>query len=130
MRLKGLSEEIDVCKANDKDCQEAWIKQGILTGDSDDELVKKIVALDASSTLSDVVTLCRAHEATRSAATALRAPPAARIVSQYKKGKKATHKSKAESQRVAHTSSSPCSDCGKQQHGPKGCPSATATCNG
>ena len=130
VRLKGLSEEIDVCKANDNDCQEAWIKHGILTGVSDEELVQKIVALDASSTLSDVVTLCRAHEATRSAATALRAPPAARAVSQYKKGKKATHKSKAESQRVAPTSSSPCSDCGKQQHGPKGCPSATATCIG
>ncbi|KAK8397505.1 hypothetical protein O3P69_004333 [Scylla paramamosain] len=96
----------------------------------DEELVQKIVALDASSTLLDVVTLCRAYEATRSAATAIRASPAARAVSQYKKGKKATHKSKAESQRVAPTSSSPCSACGKQQHGPKGCPSAAAICSG
>ncbi|KAK8371940.1 hypothetical protein O3P69_019099 [Scylla paramamosain] len=109
---------------------EAWIKHGILTGVSDEELVQKIVALDASSTLLDVVTLCRAYEATRSAATAIRASPAARAVSQYKKGKKATHKSKAESQRVAPTSSSPCSACGKQQHGPKGCPSAAAICSG
>ncbi|KAK8372031.1 hypothetical protein O3P69_011884 [Scylla paramamosain] len=70
------------------------------------------------------------YEATRSAATAIRASPAARAVSQYKKGKKATHKSKAESQRVAPTSSSPCSACGKQQHGPKGCPSAAAICSG
>ncbi|KAK8381353.1 hypothetical protein O3P69_018440 [Scylla paramamosain] len=89
---------------------------------TDEELVQKIVALDASSTLLDVVTLCRAYEATRSAATAIRASPAARAVSQYKKGKKATHKSKAESQRVAPTSSSPCSACGKQQHGPRDAP--------
>ena len=92
MRLKVHSEEIDICKPNDNDCQEAWIKHGILTGLSDEELAHRIVSLHASSTLSDVVTLCCAQEATRSAATALRAPP----VSQYKKGKKATHKSEAE----------------------------------
>lgn len=129
VRLKGLSEEIDVCKARDVSCEESWIKHGILTGVHDEELVHKIIALDASSSLGDVVTLCRSHEATRSTATALRAPPAARAVSQYKRGKKAAHKNKAEP-RPATSTSSFCKRCGKQQHGPNGCPATESSCTG
>ena len=129
VRLKGLSEEIDVCKARDVSCEESWIKHGILTGVHDEELVHKIIALDASSSLGDVVTLCRSHEATRSTATALRAPPAARAVSQYKRGKKAAHKNKAEP-RPATSTSSFCKRCGKQQHGPNGCPATESSCPG
>ena len=32
VRLKGLSEEIDVCKDYDTDCEAFWLKHGILTG--------------------------------------------------------------------------------------------------
>ena len=120
--LKGLSEEIDVCKGHDADCEISWLKHDILTGVNDEELVQKIIALDASCTLGHVMTICRSHEATRSTASVLRFPPGARAVSSYKKGKKAAHKAKTEA-RPAPNISFPCKRCAKQQHGPNGCPS-------
>ncbi|XP_045127688.1 uncharacterized protein LOC123514109 [Portunus trituberculatus] len=66
VRLKSLAEEFDICKAHNLDSEEAWMKHGILTGVHDEELVTKIVSLDAASTLADVINVCRAHEATRS----------------------------------------------------------------
>ena len=95
VRLKSLSEEIDVCKAHSNECEEVWIKHGLLTGVHDEELVQKIISLEASATLAEVVMLCRSHEATRLAASALRTPPAARAVSQYRQGKKSAHRTKA-----------------------------------
>ena len=130
VRLKSLSEEIDVCKAHDVTCEESWIKHGILTGVHNEELVQKIIALDATSSLADVVTLCRSFEATRTTATALRAPPSARAVSQYKKGKKAAHKTKAEARLATTTTTSSCKKCGKPQHGPNGCPATESSCTG
>ena len=133
VRLKSLSEEVDVCKAHSKDCEEAWIKHGILTGVQDEELVQKIIALDASATLNDVVTLCRSYEATRTTASALRASPAVRAVSQYRKGKKTDHRTNAETKGEARpatpTLPSSCSNCGRR-HGSKGCPATEALCRG
>ena len=126
VRSKGISEEIDVCKGHNTDCEASWIKHGILTDVHDEELVEKIFVLDAFCTLGDVVTTCRSHEAKRSTASALRAPPTARTVSQYKTGKKKIHKMKAEA-RPAITSFFR-KKCGKQQHAPNGCAATEATC--
>lgn len=130
VKLKSLSEEIDVCKANNKECREAWLKHGILTGVQDEELVQKIIALDADATLADVVTLCRSYEATKMTASALRDPLAVRAVSQYRRDKKKDHKTKADARPAVPTPPSPCGNCGKQQHGPKGCPATAAVCQG
>lgn len=130
VRLKSLSEEIDVCKAHSTECKEAWLKHGILTGVQDEEVVQRIIALDAAATLADVVTLCRSYEATRTAASALRAPPGVRAVSQYRKDKKTDHRTKADARPAVPTLQSSCSNCGKQQHGPKGCPATEAVCHG
>ncbi|MPD05153.1 hypothetical protein E2C01_100884 [Portunus trituberculatus] len=112
---KSLSEEIDVC---------------ILTGVQDEQVVQKIIALDAAATLADVVTLCRSYEATRTTASALRAPPGVRAVSQYRKDKKTDHRTKADAHSAVSSPHPSCSNCGKQQHGPKGCPDTEAVCHG
>ena len=132
VKLKGLAEEIDVCKAHHLDCEEAWMKHGILTGVNDEELVTKIVSMDPTSTLADVITVCRAHEAARSATSALRAPSSLFTVSTYKQSKKSAHKPGAAPRPPSPTSKAPvsCGSCGRQQHGPKGCPAADATCHG
>ncbi|KAK8394796.1 hypothetical protein O3P69_005935 [Scylla paramamosain] len=97
---------------------------------ADEEVVQRIIALDAAATLADVVTLCRSYEATRTAASALRAPPGVRAVSQYRKDKKTDHRTKADARPAVPTLQSSCSNCGKQQHGPKGCPATEAVCHG
>ncbi|XP_045133132.1 uncharacterized protein LOC123517192 [Portunus trituberculatus] len=130
VRLKSLSEEIDVCKAHSTECKEAWLKHGILTGVQDEEVMQKIIALDAAATLADVVTLCRSNEATRTAASALRAPPGVRAVSQYRKDKKMDHRTKADARSAVSSPPPSCSNCGKQQHGPKDCPATEAVCHG
>ncbi|KAK8397121.1 hypothetical protein O3P69_004659 [Scylla paramamosain] len=97
---------------------------------ADEEVVQRIIALDAAATLADAVTLCRSYEATRTAASAPRAPPGVRAVSQYRKDKKTDHRTKADARPAVPTLQSSCSNCGKQQHGPKGCPATEAVCHG
>ncbi|XP_045135677.1 uncharacterized protein LOC123518742 [Portunus trituberculatus] len=132
VRLKSLAEEFDICKAHHLDCEEAWMKHGILTGVHDEELVTKIVSLDAASTLADVINVCRAHEATRSAASAIRASPTVSAVSTYKQTKKAAHKPGVPPRQPSPTHRAPtsCSSCGRRDHGPKGCPATGVTCRG
>ncbi|XP_045105165.1 uncharacterized protein LOC123500536 [Portunus trituberculatus] len=132
VRLKSLAEEFDICKAHHLDCEEAWMKHGILTGVHDEELVTKIVSLDAASTLADVINVCRAHEATRSAASAIRASPTVSAVSTYKQTKKAAHKPGILPHQPSPTHRAPtsCSSCGRRDHGPKGCPATGVTCRG
>ncbi|XP_045127763.1 uncharacterized protein LOC123514179 [Portunus trituberculatus] len=132
VRLKSLAEEFDICKAHHLDCEEAWMKHGILTGVHDEELVTKIVSLDAASTLADVINVCRAHEATRSAASAIRASPTVSAVSTYKQTKKASHKPGVPPRQPSPTHRAPtsCSSCGRRDHGPKGCPATGVTCRG
>ncbi|XP_045105438.1 uncharacterized protein LOC123500957, partial [Portunus trituberculatus] len=132
VRLKTLAEEFDICKAHHLDCEEAWMKHGILTGVHDEELVTKIVSLDAASTLADVINVCRAHEATRSAASAIRASPTVSAVSTYKQTKKAAHKPGVPPRQPSPTHRAPtsCSSCGRRDHGPKGCPATGVTCRG
>jgi len=93
--LKTLSEEADLCKANDSRCEEAWIKHGILMGVRDEKLIQKLISMDASSTLQDAVTECCAYEAAKSTTSALRDPAAVCSVSQYRKGKKVANMTKA-----------------------------------
>lgn len=129
VRLKSLAEEVDLCKAHDTTCKEAWIKHGILMGVRDEKLVQKLISMDASCSLQDAVKECRAYEATKSTTSALRTQTAVRAVSQYKKGKKGASMAKT----TARTSTPPpknsCSNCGKQ-HAPQACPAADATCHG
>ncbi|XP_064100793.1 uncharacterized protein LOC135211412 [Macrobrachium nipponense] len=52
----------------------------------DEELTQKLIALDAAASLATMVNKCRSYEATRTATTAIRAPPSKLCaVSTYKK---------------------------------------------
>jgi len=129
VRLKTLSEEVDLCKANDSRCEEAWIKHGILMGVRDEKLIQKLISMDASSTLQDAVTECCAYEAAKSTTSALRDPAAVRAVSQYRKGKKVASMTKASSHTAAPSHKAPCSSCGKQ-HALQACPATNIVYRG
>ncbi|XP_037804919.1 uncharacterized protein LOC119599258 [Penaeus monodon] len=59
IRLKILSQEIDLCKSQDHTCCEQWMKHGILMGIRDEELTQKLIQMDCSATLQDVLEKCR-----------------------------------------------------------------------
>ncbi|KAK4313087.1 hypothetical protein Pmani_015541 [Petrolisthes manimaculis] len=72
VRIRHISEEIEVCPR--KTCEETQLKMVILMGVCDEELVQKLLSLDTTPSLQDIVNTCRAYEATRSATSAIRAP--------------------------------------------------------
>lgn len=125
VRLKRASEEVDICPGHHQQCEETQLRQVILMGVKDEELVQRLTSLDSSSSLKDVLTICRSYEAARCATSAIRAPPTAvRAVSRYKKDKKSVPT-------PSPTTSTPglfCNNCGKQ-HGTQVCPAAQSTCN-
>lgn len=102
-------------------CQEAWIKRVILSGVQNKELVQKIIGLNASSSLTDVVTLCRSYEAARSAASSCATSGTRSLPVQQ---------TKAEARSVAFLSTSSCGDCDKLPYGFKGYPATEASCRG
>lgn len=53
--ISSLSGYIDKCTAHSKECEEVWIKHGILTGVRNEELVQQVISLDASCTLWEEV---------------------------------------------------------------------------
>ena len=115
IRLKLLSQEVDLCKIRNQTCIDEWTKHGILMGIRDEKLTQKLVEMDASATLRDVLEKCRSHESTKSASSALRDTAKTCAVSQYKKDKKAAHKEKSgnkPSTSAPPASSDKCNCCG------------------
>ncbi|XP_068246810.1 uncharacterized protein [Palaemon carinicauda] len=74
VRLKHIAEEVDVCPVNSSVCEETQMKMIILIGIRDGELVQKLISLDATASLQEVVNTCHSYEAARSATSAIRAP--------------------------------------------------------
>ncbi|KAK3893075.1 hypothetical protein Pcinc_003068 [Petrolisthes cinctipes] len=82
---RGTREE----RGDPRTCQETQLKMIILMGIKDAELVQKLISMDPSSSLNDVVTACHAHEAARRTTTAISAPnQLVQAVSTYKNQKK------------------------------------------
>ena len=126
VRLKHIAEELDVCPGAST-CEETQLKMIILMGVRDEELVQKLISLDTTASLQDVVNTCRSYEATRKATSAIRAPPSQLCAtSTYKKQK--GHKKTA----AVTPSSKPvvlCQCCARP-HGPSDkCPAAESSCN-
>jgi len=127
IRLKILSQEIDLCKAQDHTCCEQWMKHGILMGIRDEELTQKLIQMDCSATLQDVLEKCRSHESSKTASSALRDTVSSRAVSQYKRDKKAALKLKSKMRPSSPMPSKVCNCCGRQHE--KGlCRATTSTC--
>ena len=90
VRVKTLAEAVEVCTGGHADCESTQLKQVILMGVSDQELVQKLIDVVPTHTLDQVVQHCYAYEAARRKASAITSPStAARAVSSYMKGKKA-----------------------------------------
>ncbi|XP_063591351.1 uncharacterized protein LOC134768457 [Penaeus indicus] len=126
IRLKILSQEIDLCKAQDQACCEQWKKHGILMGIRDEELTQKLIEMDRSATLQDVLEKCRSHESSKTASSALKDTVSSRAVSQYKREKKAALKQKSKMRATTST----CRACGKKGHWATAskCPARNARC--
>ncbi|KAK4310272.1 hypothetical protein Pmani_018151 [Petrolisthes manimaculis] len=128
VRLRRIAEEVDVCPGNSSTCHETQMKMIILMGIRDDELVQRLISLDSTAYLADVVTICRSYEAAKCATSAIRAPQdQLRAVSAYKKGKKNKGHEKNLATKPSPTIATFCKCCAKQ-HGPNACPATQSTC--
>lgn len=107
----------------------------ILMGIRDEELIQRLISLDGSAPLQDVVNLCRPYEATQTTASAIHASPwqmcAVSSYKQQKRWKRAQTtatpglKGNPASQQ---SSGQPCVSCGCK-HSPSKCPASEATCS-
>ncbi|XP_066940974.1 uncharacterized protein [Macrobrachium rosenbergii] len=128
VRLRRITEEVDLCPGNAAACEETQLKMVILMGIQDAELVQKIISLDTASSLQDVVMTCRSYEAAKNATSAIRAPPnQLRAVSAYKKCKKKRASEATLPSKPILTPATLCQSCARQ-HGPSDCPAANSTC--
>ena len=125
VNIKRASEEVDICAGHNRQCEETQLKQVILMGLRDEELVQKLILLDTAA-LQDVVTTCRSFEAAKTASSAICTPSTAvRGISQYKKVKKKTLKTSSTPSKAP--SNDRCPSCG-WQHDKEKCPAANAQC--
>ncbi|KAK4314445.1 hypothetical protein Pmani_014254 [Petrolisthes manimaculis] len=123
VRIRHISEEIDVCPG--KTCEETQLKMAILMGVCDEELVQKLLSLDTTPSLQDIVNTCRAYEATRSATSAIRAPSSQiNAVSTYRRNKQ-----RDQSSAIQQSSASVAAyrNCGRE-HDKGKCSAADKTC--
>ena len=126
VRLKHIAEELDVCPGASSTCEETQLKMVILMGVRDEELVQKLISLDATASLQDVVNTCRSYEATRTAASAIRAPPSQLCAtSTYKKQK--GHKKTVASPQPSKPAA-PCQFCARQHSSTDKCPATESNC--
>jgi len=127
VRLKHIAEEIDVCPGGSSACEETQHKMIILMGVRDEELIQKLISLDTTASLQDVVNTCRSYEATRKATSAIRAPPSQLCAtSTYKKQK---GQGKAATSNPPSKPAVPCQCCARQHTSSDKCPAADSTCN-
>ncbi|XP_068216653.1 uncharacterized protein [Palaemon carinicauda] len=99
----------------------------IIMGVRDEELTQKLIALDTSASLATTVNECRSYEATRTATTAIRAPPSKLCaVSTYKKTK--GHGSKGATSHPNFNRDTSCLSCTKKHGSTEKCPAADSIC--
>ncbi|XP_037779411.1 uncharacterized protein LOC119575951 [Penaeus monodon] len=123
IRLKILSQEIDLCKAQDHTCCEQWMKHGILIGIRDEELTQKLIQMDCSATLQDVLEKCRDKKAALKQKSKMRpsSPMPSKVCNccgcQHEKG-------------LCRATTSTCRACGKKGHwhSTAKCPARNARC--
>ncbi|XP_050709713.1 uncharacterized protein LOC126994436 [Eriocheir sinensis] len=146
VRVKSLAEAVDICKSGDNGCEETQLKQVLLMGVRDTELVQELIGTIPTHSLDDVVKQCYAFEAARNTASAIASPsPAVRATSQYKRDKKLKQRkarSPTPTKEACHSSNkshvkgkcpaadSMCHNCGKRGHWARTsrCPAKNASC--
>ncbi|XP_050705846.1 uncharacterized protein LOC126991139 [Eriocheir sinensis] len=146
VRVKSLAEAVDICKSGDNGCEETQLKQVLLMGVRDTELVQELIGTIPTHSLDDVVKQCYAFEAARNTASAIASPsPAVRATSQYKRDKKLKQRkarSPTPTKEACHScnkshvkgkcpaADSMCHNCGKKGHWARTsrCPAKNASC--
>ncbi|XP_068232144.1 uncharacterized protein [Palaemon carinicauda] len=108
------------------------MKHAILVGIRNEELTKKLISMNTTTTLEEVKLICRTFEAAKKTTTELKAPQTSvRAVSNYKKLKKAfanpEQPKKNHQQEKTPSSSSRCKNCG-QQHNSDTCKAVSHKC--
>ncbi|XP_045112533.1 uncharacterized protein LOC123505380 [Portunus trituberculatus] len=125
VRVKNLVEAVDVCKGGNTDCEEMQMKQVILMGVIDQELVQELIGIIPTHSLDKVVQHCYAFEAARRTANAITSPAQALCaVSRYKKDKKARQHASAPTQPLSDA----CDSCGRP-HAKGECSAALVICS-
>ncbi|KAK3870704.1 hypothetical protein Pcinc_024085 [Petrolisthes cinctipes] len=126
VRIRHIAEEIDVCPGKSVTCEETQLKMVILMGVRDEELVQKLLTLDTTLSLQDIVKTCHVYEATRSTTSVKRALPSqVNVVSSYKKNKQ-KHQSSVLQQSLSPVATG--RNCG-HEHDKGKCPTADKTCS-
>ena len=127
VRLKHVAEEIDVCPGHSPVCEETQLKMIILMGVRDEELTQKLIALDTKASLATMVNECCSYEATRTATTAIRAPPSKLCaVSAYRKAK--GRGSKGTTSQPPPSKDASCPFCNKKHGSADKCPATDSVC--
>ncbi|KAK3886627.1 hypothetical protein Pcinc_009274 [Petrolisthes cinctipes] len=125
LRVKKLAEAVDICKGGDKGCEETQLKQIILMGVSDQDLVQDLITITSMQSLDTVVQRCYAHEAARHTATAITSTEKS-TGSRYKKEKKEKRQQQCKSP-TPSTAHKACTNCGTH-HAKDSCPAAHQMC--
>ncbi|XP_064122404.1 uncharacterized protein LOC135226620 [Macrobrachium nipponense] len=126
VRLKHVTEEVEICPGNSSICEETQLKIIILMGIKDEELMQKLFSLKATASLQEVVNTCCSYEAARKATSAIRSPPSKlSAISSYKKqkGHAKTYASAPASKSVV-----PCESCAHTHSSSDKCPAADSNC--
>lgn len=96
VRVKGLADAVDVCKGQDDTCYEMQIKQVIMMGVRDEQLIQELIPNIPTLSLDEIVQQCYAFEAARTTASVIAShEKTVCATSQYKANKKKTEDSSA-----------------------------------
>lgn len=130
VRLKNMADEVDLCSGDPVKCSETQLKMVILMGVRDQELVQRLISLNATDSLQTFLTCCRSYEAARTTASAIKASPSQQLsaLSAYKKGQKQqTATSSHRSPTPQSSTNSSCQSC-HRKHALGKCPAVNSTC--
>ncbi|MPC81972.1 hypothetical protein E2C01_076614 [Portunus trituberculatus] len=90
VRVKNLPEAVDICKGANTKCEETQLKQVLLMGVCDQDLVRELISTIA--TLDETVHQCYAFEAARRTTSAIVSPSkSVCTTSRYKREKKTSN---------------------------------------
>ena len=126
VRLKHIAEEVDICPGNSSACEETQLKMIILMGLRDEELIQKLISLNAKASLQEFVDTCRSYEAAKKATSAIRATP-------FKLCATSTYKKQKGREKKAASSPSsklvvPCENCARKHSSSDKCPATDSNC--
>ena len=129
VRLKQMAADADLCRH----CLDDRLLDGIISGVSDRDLAERIQALDIPPSLSQVVNMCRSHEAARRSNAELPTYMKINKISKYKERKRSKSRPRSSDERNQTSQKTnvklSCFRCGdKSRHTDGKCPASDMEC--